>query len=319
VRIAVLAGGLSHERDVSLRSGRRVSDALRRRGLDVQSWDVDQTFLQRIQDHDADVAVIALHGGSGENGNVQSILELAALPHSGTASRQCRVAFDKAVAKSLLRTAGVSTAEWVVLPSTAFRDWGALAVSELILDSLGVPLVVKPATGGSALGVNLVHTAAELAPALVTAYSYGPDAVVERLIGGPELTVAVVEVDGEVVALPPVLIECDGPYDYQARYDASSGVRYSVLERDTDGVDVAALQDLAVQVHRVLELRDLSRMDVRYDDAGVPFVLEAAVAPGLTETSVWPIALAAAGMNLGEVFETLSRRALEGSPDERSR
>lgn len=313
MRIAVLAGGLSHERDVSLRSGRRVVDALHRRPVDVEVWDVDAQFVDRLRRGDTDVAIIALHGGTGENGTVQSVLELAGTPHSGTPSQECRAAFDKAVAKTRLRDEGIATPEWVVLPSSAFRDLGAAALSQLVVDSLGLPVVVKPAAGGSALGVSLVAEPAQLAPALVEAYSYGSDALVERYVPGLEVTVPVLHLGGDFVDLHPVLVEAPagGVYDYRARYDASSGVRYTHLDDDEPRVDVPALRRLATAVHTTLGLRDLSRVDIRCDDDGVPQVLEAAVTPGLTETSVWPLAVAAAGLDLGETFEALSRQALE--------
>ena len=309
MRAAVVAGGLSHERDVSLRSGRRVVDALRRAGHDVQTWDGDQDFVRRLRESDVEAAFIALHGGDGENGTVQSLLELAGLPHVGTRSHECRAAYDKAVAKTRLRDAGLATPDWVALPSAGFRDFGAAAVSALVLERLGLPLMVKPVTGGSALGARAVLTENDLAAALVEAYGYGGDALVERYVDGPEVTVPVLHLRGEYVPLQPVLIEHDGPYDYRARYDASSGVRYVHLSDDDDRVDVPALKQLAVDVHETLGLRDVSRVDVRYDADGRPFVLEAAVTPGMTETSVWPMSLAAAGLDLGEVFADLLAQA----------
>ncbi len=312
MRVAVVAGGLSHERDVSLKSGRRVSDAMRRRGLDVDLWDVDDAFLARLRDHEADAAFVVLHGGAGENGTVQALLELAGLPHSGTPAKACRAAFDKAVAKTRLREAGIRTPDWVALPSASFRDLGAAAVNQLVIESLGLPLVVKPVTGGSALGVNLVDEPEDLSPALVEAYSYGGDALIERQLSGPEVTVPVLQLGGEFVALQPVLIETEGGarYDYQARYDPSSGVRYTHLADDDDRVDVPELRRLAASVHSTLSLRGLSRIDVRYDTAGSPYVLEAAVTPGMTETSIWPLSIARAGLDLGDVCSQLSQAAV---------
>jgi len=309
MRAAVIAGGLSHERDVSLRSGRRVSDALRRAGNQVEVWDGDLALIDRVKSSSTDAAFVALHGGAGENGGVQTLLELAGMPFVGSRSTACRVAYDKAVAKTELREHALPTPDWVALPSAVFRDFGAAAVGELILDRIGLPLVVKPALGGSALGVRAVHRREDLPPALVEAYSFGGEALVERYVGGLEVTVPVLHLDGEYVCLRPVLIDAAGDYDYQARYDASSGVRYEHLEDEDGRVDVPALKELAVAVHEALGLRHLSRVDLRLDSAGALQVLEAAVTPGMTETSVWPLAVHAAGLELGAVLTGLLREA----------
>ncbi|MCW2621778.1 MAG: D-alanine--D-alanine ligase [Frankiales bacterium] len=305
MRIAVIAGGLSHERDVSLKSGRRIVDSLRQHGHEVATWDFDQQFLRHLTELEADVAFVALHGGLGENGTVQAILEMAGQPYAGTRGHECRVAFDKAVAKTILRDASLQTPEWVTMPVTAFRDLGAAAVSRLVLDALGLPLMVKPVHGGSALGARAVFEEEELAASLVGAYSYGNDVLIERYVAGAEVAVPVLELGGEYVPLQPVLIEHVGPYDYRARYDASAGVRYSHLSDDDGRVDVPAVRALAWAVHEELGLRDVSRIDIRLDADGVPHVLEAAVTPGMTETSVWPMAVAAAGLDLGAVFTTM--------------
>ncbi|MDQ3610276.1 MAG: D-alanine--D-alanine ligase [Actinomycetota bacterium] len=316
MRVAVVAGGLSHERDVSVRSGRRVSDALRRQGVAVELWDFDVAFLSRLQAHEVDAAFVVLHGGAGENGTVQAILELAGVPHSGATSHACRSAFDKAVAKARLAEAGIATPAWTALPSATFRDLGAAAVNDLLVASLGLPLVVKPVTGGSSLGVTLVDTAAELAPALVAAFSYGVDALIERQMTGAEVAVPVLERGGSFVPLQPVLVETSAgqPYDYQARYDASSGVRYTHLLDEDPDFDVPALRALAARVHEVLGLRGLSRVDIRFDAGGTANVLEAAVTPGMTETSIWPMAIARAGLDLGQVCLELSRAATVPQP-----
>lgn len=309
--VAVISGGLSHERDVSVRSGRRLAEALQRHGLQVDHWDVDERFVGLLSDRDADVAFVALHGGSGENGTVQALLELAGLPYVGTAAGACRAAYDKAIAKTRLRDAGVATPDWVTLPSTIFREVGPTNLYALVDGVIGLPLVVKPVTGGSALGVSVVRTEEELPGALVQAYAYAGEVLLEAYVDGPEVTVPVMDLGDGPRGLAPMLIEVPAgtAYDYQARYDASAQVRYTSLEDDDGRYDVPALRRAAEQVHSLLGLRDLSRVDVRVGASGVPQVLEAAVTPGLTETSTWPLAVTSSGRDLGEVYATLVANA----------
>ena len=310
-QVAVISGGLSHERDVSVRSGRRLAEQLVRAGLDVDHWDVDERFMGLLSTRDADVAFVALHGGSGENGTVQAILELAGLPYVGSTAGACRAAYDKGIAKTRMVEAGITTPRWVTLPSTIFREVGPDNLYQLVDSVIGLPLVVKPVTGGSALGVSVVHTEQELPGALVQAYAYATDVLLEAFVPGHELAVPVLDLGKGPSALAPVLIEvpAGGTYDYQARYDASSEVRYTSLEDGDDRLDVPAVRAVAERVHTLLGLRDLSRVDLIVSLDGVPHVLEAAVTPGLTETSTFPLAVTSAGHDLAEVYATLVRNA----------
>ena len=295
-----------------MRSGRRLTEALQHSGLTVEGWDVDERFMGLLTDHQADVAFVALHGGSGENGAVQSLLELAGVPFVGSTAGACRGAYDKAIAKTRMADAGVRTPPWVSLPSTIFREVGPQKLYALVDSVIGLPLVVKPVTGGSALGVTVVRDEGELPGALVQAYAYAPDVLLEAHIEGVEVTVPVVDLGTGPRALAPMLIELpEGTtYDYQARYDASSRVRYTSLPDDSGVLDVPALKRVAEQVHGLLGLRDLSRVDMLVQPDGVVQVLEAAVTPGLTETSTWPLAVTSTGLGLAEVYATLVDRAL---------
>jgi D-alanine-D-alanine ligase len=310
-QVAVISGGLSHERDVSVRSGRRLAEQLVKAGLDVDHWDVDERFVALLGAHEADVAFVALHGGSGENGTVQALLELAGLPYVGSTAGACRAAYDKAIAKTRMVEAGIATPPWVTLPSTIFREVGPDNLYHLVDSVIGLPLVVKPVAGGSALGVSVVRDEKELPAALVQAYAYAADVLLEAHVTGRELTVPVLDLGDGPKALAPMLIELpEGTaYDYQARYDASSNVRYTSLADDDDRVDVPALRAVAERVHALLGLRDLSRVDVMVGSDGVPQVLEAAVTPGLTETSTFPLAVTSAGHELSEVYATLVANA----------
>jgi len=151
--VAVLAGGLSHERDVSLRSGRRLSAALKSEGFAIEEWDTDAGLLERLRTQRPDAVVVALHGGEGENGSVQTVLEMLDVPFVGTGSQGCRRAWDKPTAKALLQNAGFVTPGWVVLPHSTFRELGAQPVLDAMVERLGLPLILKPDQGGSALGI----------------------------------------------------------------------------------------------------------------------------------------------------------------------
>ena len=303
-RAVVLAGGLSFERDVSLRSGRRVVDALRAAGVDADLHDADAELLPDLAHLAPDAAFVALHGSSGEDGAIRGVLDLAGVPYVGAGPHACRLAFDKPVAKGLLRAAGVRTPDAVTLPHSTFRELGAHAVLDRILERLGLPLVVKPASGGSALGATVVSGADALPAAMVHCFSYGDTALVERLVEGAELAVSVVEVDGEPRALPAVeIVPKEGLFDYAARYTAGA-TDYHTPARLDDGV-LAAAADAALAAHRVLCLRDLSRTDLVVDAAGTPWFLEVNVSPGMTETSLLPMAVAAAGLDLGALCRDL--------------
>lgn len=310
-QVAVISGGLSHERDVSVRSGRRLAEQLVKAGLDVDHWDVDERMMGLLSARDADVAFVALHGGSGENGTVQALLELAGVPYVGTTAGACRAAYDKSIAKTRMLEAGIATPRWVTLPSTIFREVGPDNLYQLVDTVIGLPLVVKPVSGGSAMGVTVVREEAELPGALVQAYAYAPDVLLEAFVDGHEVAVPVLDLGDGPTALAPMLIEVPdgGSYDYQARYDASSDVRYTSLGDDDTRLDVPAVRALAEQVHTLLGLRDLSRVDIIVGRDGVPQVLEAAVTPGLTETSTFPLAVTSAGHELAEVYATLVRNA----------
>lgn len=307
--VAVLSGGLSHEREVSLRSGRRLSTALREAGLAVAEWDADSRLLSRIQDERPEAVVVALHGGEGENGAVQSILEMLDVPYVGTDSRACRRAWDKPTAKAELARAGLTTPDWVVLPHATFRELGAQSVMDALVAKLGLPLMLKPDQGGSALGARVVRDASELPSAMVGALSYGETVLVERFIEGTEIAVGVIDGPNGPEALPAVQIEAaSGVYDYTARYTA--GLTNYRAPAELSKAAAAAAGELAVAAHKLLGLRDVSRTDAIVDGDGTVHFLEVDVSPGLTETSLLPMTIEAAGRSLGEVFGTLIERAI---------
>jgi D-alanine-D-alanine ligase len=304
--VAVLAGGLSHEREVSLRSGRRLTSALRTVGLAVREWDADAALIERLRTDRPDAVVVALHGGEGENGSVQAVLELLGIPFVGTPASACRRAWDKPTAKAELARAGLDTPDWVALPHATFRELGARAVLDAMVERLGLPLMVKPDQGGSALGAQVVAESADLPAAMVSCLAYADTVLAERFVRGTEVAVSVVEDGGEPRALPPVEVEAKGGvYDYTARYTPGATVFHCPARLD-DAV-LAALQETALAAH---DLRDVSRMDAVVDADGRVQILEVNVSPGLTDTSLLPTAAAAEGTDLGALFSALVERAV---------
>jgi D-alanine-D-alanine ligase len=307
--VLVLAGGLSHEREVSLRSGSRVAQALRGVGYEVSVHDADSALLDWIAKNEPEVAVIALHGGRGENGSVQTLLEMLHTPFVGTPSAPCRLSWDKAAAKALMRRAGYATPRWVTLSHTAFRDFGAAGLVAALGEELTLPLIVKPLTGGSALGATLVHEASGLPAALVSSFAYGELVLVEEFVHGAEIAVSVIDEGDGPVALPAVEIVAPGEiFDYDARYTAGM-TTYHTPARLADDV-AATVRETAIAAHRVLGLRDVSRTDAIVAPDGTVWFLEVNVSPGLTETSMLPMAVAAAGRTVGDVYSSLIASAM---------
>ncbi len=308
LHILVLAGGLSYEREVSLRSGRRILDALRAAGVDASLRDVDGELLGVLALDPPDAVVIALHGATGEDGSLQSILDLCGVPYLGGDASAARLAWDKPAAKAVLRQAGVATPDWVALPQDRFSELGAVAVLDRITAHLGLPLMVKPAQGGSGLGASVVRDAAALPTAMVGCFAYHPTALVERYVEGADVAVTVVDLADGPVALPAVEIEAqDGVYDYAARYTAGLTTWHTPARLPGDVA--ARVAEVALAAHRALRLGDLSRIDLIVTGDGTPYVLEASVAPGMTDTSLLPMAVAAAGLDLGKTLATLVTRA----------
>lgn len=309
--VLILAGGLSHERDVSIRSGRRVKEALESRGVRVSLADVDASLIPTLRALGDDAVVWPLlHGASGEDGSLQALLELVGVPFVGTRSREARVAWVKPVAKAVFAREGVATPDYVTLPQSLFREAGADEVLAAVLERFSLPLVVKPARGGSALGVSLVTDASHLAHAMVQCFAYGDMALIERAVVGTEVAVSVLGAGDGAHVLPGVEIVCDGPYDYDARYNAGR-VEYFAPAR-LDDAAAAAVESAALSVHRTMGLVDLSRIDMIVDASGVAQVIDINIAPGMTETSLFPQAVEASGADLGEVYQRICAEALAG-------
>jgi D-alanine-D-alanine ligase len=307
--VVVVAGGISHERDVSLRSGRRVADSLTGYGWRVDLRDADASLLPALAETRPDVVWPALHGASGEDGALRGILEALDIPFVGSRSTSARLAWDKPTASALVDRAGVKTPRSVTLSHDVFRELGAVGVLKSIAGEHPVPLAVKPARGGSAQGVTLVEDVDDLPRAMVTAYTYCDDVVVEQLIRGTEVAVGIIDTGDGPVALAPVeIVPKNGFYGFEARYNAGETTFYTPARLSSEFA--AAASTAAVAAHGALGLRHISRVDLIIDGAGTPWFLEANVLPGLTETSLVPQALSVSGFDLGWTYAELAEQAI---------
>jgi D-alanine-D-alanine ligase len=309
-RVAVLKGGPSLERQVSLRSAARVEDALEQLGHEVVPIDVDRELVQRLRESDADVAFVALHGRGGEDGTVQEILEIVGLPYTGSGVPACIRSMDKVLTKHLLIEQGLPTPEFFAFNETAFRQVGAAEALPAIEDRLGFPIVVKPAAQGSALGIRFARSPEDVPEALISAFSYDDKVLLERYVDGRELAVGLLERDGDVQALPVVeaLPKEEYFFDFEARYEI--GKTDFVCPADLPAEVTGRVQEIAVAVYRLLGCYGFARVDMILSKDGEPQVLEGQAIPGLTETSLLPQAAEAAGLSFEQLIELFIQQAL---------
>jgi D-alanine-D-alanine ligase len=303
-RVAVLKGGRSLERQVSLKSGARVEDALEHLGHDVVAIDVGHDLVARLRESAPDAAFICLHGRDGEDGTVQELLEIVGVPYTGSGVSACMRCADKVVAKHAIRDAGLPTPDFFAFSETAFKQLGAADTLPAIEERLGFPVVVKPADQGSALGIRFAPDATAVPAALVAAFSYSQKVLLERAVDGRELAVSILA--DEALPIVEAIPIGEDFYDFEARYEI--GRTEFVCPADLGDDVTARVQALAVDVHRLLGCRGLSRVDLMLDVSGEPWVLEANTVPGMTETSLLPQAADAAGID----FDELVARILGG-------
>jgi D-alanine-D-alanine ligase len=309
-RVAILKGGRSLERQVSLRSGARVEDALKRLDHEVVAIDVALDLIRRLRETAPDVAFIAMHGRDGEDGTVQELLEILDIPYTGSGVLACTRATDKVLAKHLMVEAGIPTPEFFAFNETAFRELGAAEALPAIEERLDFPIVVKPSSQGSALGIKFARSAADVPAALVAAFSYDSRVLLERHIDGRDLAVSIL--DDEPLPVVEAVPREEEFYDFEARYEI--GRTDFVCPADLpDGLTERA-QELALRTYRLLGCSAFARVDLMLDAAGDLSVLEANPIPGLTETSLLPQAAEAAGVSFDELVGRILELALERAP-----
>ncbi len=307
-RIAVLAGGRSPEREVSLRSGHRVLTALASRGHDVTLVDpADTPLVEALSAGGFAACYVALHGKDGEDGTVQRLLELLGLPYTGTGPFACQVAFDKVLAKEALRAAGVATPVWATIQASALRDLSGGAILHRAVEHVGLPAVVKPSRSGSAMGLHFVDREPDLPAAVMGALSFSDSVVIEAKVEGTEVAAGIAGSPPELLPLVEIVPK-SGVFDYAARYTAGATEYFAPARLPPEVASACARE--ASRALDVLGLRDVGRADLIVDRDGRPFVLEVNVSPGMTDTSLLPMAAQAAGASLPDLCERVLRAAL---------
>ena len=312
-RVAVLKGGRSLERQVSLRSGARVEDALERLGHEVVGIDAGPDLIRRLRESEPDAAFVALHGRDGEDGTVQELLEILDIPYTGSGVLACSRATDKVLAKHLLLEAGIPTPGFFAFTQTAFRELGAAETLPAIAARLDFTIVVKPSSQGSALGIKFARTPEDVPAALVAAFSYDARVLLERHVKGRDLAVSVLDGRDGAEALPVVeAVPRDEPfYDFEARYEIGR-TEFVCPAQLPDAVSERA-QELALATYRLLGCYGFGRVDLMLDGAEELYVLEANPIPGLTDTSLLPQAAEAAGLGFDELVGRILELAFERS------
>lgn len=297
-RIGVLAGGPSSERDISLKSGLAVYEALKSTGHDVELIDIKDGSDRGLKGIRADIVFLALHGGFGEDGTVQRILDGLRIPYTGSDPFSSALALDKVASREIFREHGIPVPKYRAVKNS-------IPVSDIEGD-MGLPVVVKPRKEGSSIGLSVVREKKDLAPALDTAFKYDDIVLIEQYIDGRELTVGILEDK----PLPVIeIVPPDNVYDFDAKY-LDSKTQYVVPAHISDD-DRMRAQDLGVKAHKALRCRDFSRVDMRMDKGGNIFVLEVNTIPGLTERSLLPKAAQSAGISFGKLCITLLNLALK--------
>lgn len=302
--VAVIMGGPSAEREVSLNTGEAIANALREYGYtNVVEIDLDpRNFGKQLAESKAEVVFNAVHGLYGEDGRLQTLLEIREMPYTGSGMIASVSCMDKVITKRMLRDAGIST------PACLIVNKKESGIKEKIMQRFSLPVVIKPASQGSSIGVEIVKEEAQLDEALANAFKYSRDILVEEFIGGKELTVSMMQKDGEVVALPVIHIAPhSGMYDYHSKY--TKGATEYICPADLDEETTKKVQEISKQAYEVLGCSGVARADVMLDEEGNGYVLEINTVPGMTATSLVPKAAAAAGISFPELCNIILQSA----------
>jgi len=302
--VAVVMGGPSAEREVSLNTGAAIANALREYGYtNVVEIDLDpRNFGKQLAESKAEVVFNAVHGLYGEDGRLQTLLEIREMPYTGSGMIASVSCMDKVITKRMLRDAGIST------PACLIINKKESGIKEKIMQRFSLPVVIKPASQGSSIGVEIVKEENQLDEALANAFKYSRDILVEEFIGGKELTVSMMQKDGEVVALPVIHIAPhSGTYDYHSKY--TKGATEYICPADLDEETTKKVQEISKQAYEVLGCSGVARADVMLDEEGNGYVLEINTVPGMTATSLVPKAAAAAGISFPELCNIILQSA----------
>ncbi len=308
--IAVLMGGRSLEREISIKSGQRISNALRKLGHNVIKMDIDQSIVDNLTSEKIDLAYIALHGKDGEDGTIQEILEVLNIPYTGPRVYPNVLSFDKIISKEIFTSHNIPTPPFYFLNTSSFKELGSSRLLPYITKKIGLPLVVKPSAQGSALGIKLVDKEKDLPNAIIFALGYSKKVILEKYIDGIELAVSII---GEKPRTLPVveIVPKKNFFDFESRTKTGE-VDYFVPARISSSAD-KKVKDSALAVHNALKCTKLSRVDIILDKKKeIPYVLELNTSPGMTDTSLLPMAAEEAGMSFEDLIEEIINMSLTG-------
>lgn len=305
----MVLGGKSAEREVSLRTGQQVGLALKQKGHDVISLDLDSNLVPALEREKPDVVFIALHGRYGEDGCLQGLLEIMGIPYVGSGVLASALAMDKVVSKKLFRLEGLACPKELVVKKQEIDGGDTAKFIERVKETFGFPAILKPNREGSTIGLTLVKEPDQFPGALVRAFEYDNEALVEEYIRGTEITVGVLG-NREPLALPVLeIVSATGLYDYEAKY--TKGMSEHIIPARISDSAYRAAQRAAVKAHTALGCRGMSRADFIVGRGDQPYILEVNTIPGMTETSLLPDAARAAGIEFPDLVDMLIGFALE--------
>lgn len=309
--IAVLMGGRSLEREVSIKSGQRVSNALRKLGYNVIKLDVDESLISNLTSTNIDLAYIALHGKDGEDGTIQEILEILNIPYTGPGVYPNILSFDKITSKQIFKKQNIPTPPFYFLNESSFRELEASKLLPTIVKKLGLPLIVKPSAQGSALGIKIVNKEEELPNAIISALGYSRKVIIEKFIYGTELAVSIIGKDNPEVLPIVEIVPKKAFFDFESRYSIGK-TDYFIPARLSSSAS-EKVKKTALEVHSALKCTKLSRVDIILDkEEEIPYVLELNTSPGMTDTSLLPMAAKEAGVSFEELVDRIVKMSLDG-------
>ncbi|MDI6689951.1 MAG: D-alanine--D-alanine ligase [Actinomycetota bacterium] len=307
-KVAVLMGGRSAEREISIMTGEEIYKALVQKGYPAVKVYLDENVVENLKRERVDVVFIALHGRYGEDGTVQGMLEILGLPYTGSGVLASALGINKIMAKRIFKASGVNTADFCTISQEEYKKDPA-SVREKLIGEISFPMVIKPAREGSTIGLSVVQKADQLHAALQDAFGYDEQLLVEKFIEGTEVTVGILG-DKDPEALPTLeVISKKGIYDYQAKY--TPGMSEHIIPARIPPEHQRAVQEMALKAHKALGCRGFSRVDTIVTREGIPYILEVNTIPGMTSLSLFPDAARAAGIPFPDLVSKIVEMALE--------
>ncbi len=302
--IAVLMGGRSLEREFSIKSGERISNALKKLGYNVIKMDIDQSIVDNLKSEKIDLVYIALHGKDGEDGTIQEILEVLNIPYTGPGVHPNVLSFDKIISKQIFLSQGIPTPPFYFLNASSFRELGSSKLLPSIIGKIGLPMVVKPSAQGSALGIRIVNDRESLPEAIIYALSYSKKVILEKFIEGAELAASIIGKEKPRILPIVEIVPKKKFFDFESRSNIGE-TDYFVPARISPAQG-KKVKETAIAVHNALKCTKLSRVDIILDKKKkVPYVLELNTSPGMTDTSLLPMAAEEAGISFEELVDEI--------------